>query len=191
MRRRVKNQHRPLLKKNGQKVAFIQLVPKIKVLKLRIGADWCRVRTLHADVNQMVLLGVSLPPLLLYQRQLLQIILKSEIYAYSDHFVYIRGKWLNRGYMYIVKISSLVLYMCIYISKKYLVHIAEFETGVLWQNRCIAIDTARNPSKKTYEQLFEAKSRKVNCKGMENTDWIFPSLSYSLFYCFKSNKKSL
>lgn len=106
----------------------------------------------------------------------------------SDHFVYIRGKWLNRGYMYIVKISSLVLYMCIYISKKYLVHIAEFETGVLWQNRCIAIDTARNPSKKTYEQLFEAKSRKVNCKGMENTDWIFPSLSYSLFYCFKSNK---
>lgn len=105
--------------------------------------------------------------------------------------VYIRGKWLNRGYMYIVKISSLVLYMCIYISKKYLVHIAEFETGVLWQNRCIAIDTARNPSKKTYEQLFEAKSRKVNCKGMENTDWIFPSLSYSLFYCFKSNKKSL
>lgn len=38
-------------KKNGQKVAFIQLVPKIKVLKLRIGADWCRVRTLHADVN--------------------------------------------------------------------------------------------------------------------------------------------
>lgn len=108
-----------------------------------------------------------------------------------DHFVYIRGKWLNRGYMYIVKISSLVLYMCIYISKKYLVHIAEFETGVLWQNRCIAIDTARNPSKKTYEQLFEAKSRKVNCKRMENTDWIFPSLSYSLFYCFKSNKKSL
>lgn len=109
----------------------------------------------------------------------------------SDHFVYIRGKWLNRGYMYIVKISSLVLYMCIYISKKYLVHIAEFETGVLWQNRCIAIDTARNPSKKTYEQLFEAKFRKVNCKWMENTDWIFPSLSYSLFYCFKSNKKSL
>lgn len=88
MRRRVKNQHRPLLKKkNGQKVAFIQLVPKIKVLKLRIGADWCRVRTLHADVNQMVLLGVSLPPLLLYQRQLLQIILESEIYAYSPEDV--------------------------------------------------------------------------------------------------------
>lgn len=93
----------------------------------------------------------------------------------SDHFVYIRGKWLNRGYMYIVKISSLVLYMCIYISKKYLVHIAEFETGVLWQNRCIAIDTARNPSKKTYEQLFEAKSRKVNCKGMEiRTEFFLP-----------------
>lgn len=89
MRRRVKNQHRQLLKKNGQKVAFIQLVPKIKVLKLRIGADWCRVRTLHADVNQMVLLGVSLPPLLLYQRQLLQIILKSEIYAYSPEEVWI------------------------------------------------------------------------------------------------------
>lgn len=74
-------------KKNGQKVAFMQLVPKIKVLKLRIGADWCRVRTLHADVNQMVLLGVSLPPLLLYQRQLLQI--KSEIYAYSPEEVWI------------------------------------------------------------------------------------------------------
>lgn len=62
-------------------------MPKIKVLKLRIGADWCRVRTYHADVNQMVLLGVSLPPLLLYQRQLLQIILKSEIYAYSPEEV--------------------------------------------------------------------------------------------------------
>lgn len=93
----------------------------------------------------------------------------------SDHFVYIRGKWLNRGYMYIVKISSLVLYMCIYISKKYLVHIAEFETGVLWQNRCIAIDTARNPSKKTYEQLFEAKSRKLTAREWKiRTEFFLP-----------------
>lgn len=126
MRRRVKNQHRQLLKKKiGQKVAFIQLVPKIKVLKLRIGADWCRVRTLHADVNQMVLLGVSLPPLLLYQRQLIQIILKSEIYAYSPEEVQRFGSFClhprqvikQRIHVYCKNKFSCIIHVHIYIQE--------------------------------------------------------------------------
>lgn len=93
----------------------------------------------------------------------------------SDHFVYIRGKWLNRGYMYLVKISSLVLYMCIYISKKYLVHIAEFETGVLWQNRCIAIDTARNPRKRRMNNCLKPSLERLTAREWKiRTEFFLP-----------------
>lgn len=110
----------------------------------------------------------------------------------SDQFVYIRGKWLNRGYMYIVKISSLVLYMCIYI---YIQEVFGPHSGV-WNWSSLTESLYRNRhDKKPLEKdvwvavrsqvLKEAFTRTLRGNEKHKLNFSFPLLQP--FYCFKIN----
>lgn len=108
----------------------------------------------------------------------------------SDHFVYIRGRWLHRGYMYIVRISSLALYMYMYIQ----VIFADFEntssslTESLYRNRHDKEPLENDLGTAVWSQVSKGAYIHVHCERMENTDYIFPSLFYSFLFVSRSMK---